>query len=122
MNTLTNNVSLIGNLGKDPEIKKFGTDNQLVRFSIATNESYKNKDGDWVENTMWHNVIAWGKLAERCEKTLQKGSKIVMQGRLTQDSYETDKGEKRYVTQITMRDFLMMNRKSEVEEKPLKKA
>lgn len=116
MNTLKNNVSLIGYIGRDPEITNFENENKLARFSIATNESYKNKTGDWVENTTWHTIVAWGKLAERCEKQVKKGTKIILQGKLTQDSYETKEGEKRYKTEVNMREFMLMNRDKDTEE------
>jgi single-strand binding protein len=72
MNTLRNTVKLIGRLGKNPELKEF-TNAKLATFSVATNDSYKNKEGEWVENTTWHNVKAWGKTAELCNNLLKKG-------------------------------------------------
>jgi single-strand DNA-binding protein len=110
MNTLRNTVSLIGNLGQDPEVTTFESGRTLARFSVATNESYKNKEGEWVESTQWHNIKAWGKSAELCGKLLKKGSEVVLEGKLENDSYTTKEGEKRYSTQINLREFMVLNR------------
>ncbi|MEX1192784.1 MAG: single-stranded DNA-binding protein [Brumimicrobium sp.] len=110
MNTLRNTVSLIGNLGVDPEFKTLEGGNMLTRFRVATNESYKNKEGEWVENTQWHNIVAWGKSAELCNKLLKKGSEIVLEGKLVNDSYTTKEGEKRYKTEINLREFMLLSR------------
>ncbi|PWH86960.1 single-stranded DNA-binding protein [Brumimicrobium oceani] len=110
MNNLRNTVSLIGNLGADPAITQFGDKNSVARFSVATKEVYKDKKGEYVQNTTWHNVVAWGKNAELCEKLLKKGTEIVLEGKLVNDSYETKEGEKRYKTEISLREFMLMNR------------
>jgi single-strand DNA-binding protein len=108
MNTLRNKVSLIGRLGGQPEVVKMESGRALARFSIATNESYKDKQGEWKENTQWHNVVAWGANAELVSKLLIKGHEIVLDGKLVNDNYETKKGEKRYTTSIELRDFLLL--------------
>jgi len=113
MNTLKNTVSLIGRLGQDPKINTFGEGNKVVKFSIATNEAYKGKDGQWVENTQWHNVIAWGKVAELSEKLLKKGAEIVLEGKLVNDEYETKEGEKRYKTEVSLREFMVLTKKED---------
>lgn len=110
MNTLRNTVSLIGNLGKDPVITQFGKDNSVARFSVATNESYKDKNGEWVTNTTWHNIVAWGKSAELCGQLLKKGSEVALEGKLVTNSYETKEGEKRFNTEISLREFIVINR------------
>lgn len=110
MFTLKNSVNLIGNLGKDPVLTQFGDNNSVARFSIATNESYKDKSGEWVNTTTWHNVVAWGKTAERVQKLLKKGSEIALEGKLVNDSYETKEGEKRYKTEISLREFMLVSR------------
>lgn len=117
MNTLRNTVSLIGNLGQDPEITTFESGKTVARFSVATNDSYKNKDGEWVTNTEWHNIVAWDKSAELCGKLLKKGSEVVLEGKLTNDSYTNKEGEKRYRTQINMREFMVLN-KDKSEHQP----
>ena len=113
MNTLRNKVSLIGRLGAKPEVVKFDNGRTLARFSIATNESYKNKEGEWVENTQWHNVNAWGKSAELVEKLLDKGTEVAVDGKLVNSSYQTKEGEKRFSTTIEIKDFLLLTPKAE---------
>ena len=95
MNTLRNKVQLIGNLGNDPEIITLESGKKLVKFSIATNESYKNAMGEKVTDTQWHNVIAWNKTAEIIEKYVTKGNEIAIEGKLTSRSYENKEGEKK---------------------------
>src|SRR5688572_32059849 len=81
--SLKNSVRIIGNLGMDPEIKSFGNDNKLARFSVATTETYKNANGEKEKITQWHNVVVWGKLAGIVEKYMQKGQQIALEGQLT---------------------------------------
>lgn len=113
MNTLRNKVSLIGRLGATPEVVKLDGGRMLTRFSIATNESYKNKDGEWQDNTQWHTIKAWGTTAEIAEKILSKGQEIALEGKLVHDSYETKDGEKRFSTNIEMREFLLLTPKED---------
>ncbi len=87
MNGLRNRVQLIGNLGKDPEVKNLTSGKMKASFSLATSESYKNANGEKVDDTQWHNIVAWGKTAEVAENYLQKGSKIDVEGRLIHRSY-----------------------------------
>ncbi len=110
MNTLRNRVQLIGNLGNDPEIINLEDGKKIAKFSIATNETYKNAQGDKVENTYWHNLIAWNKTAELVEKYLLKGKEIAVDGKLTNRSYQTDEGETKYVTEILVNEILMLGR------------
>lgn len=110
MKSLRNSVNLIGRLGKDPEVKTFGS-NQKASFSIATTDSYKNPKGEKVEDTQWHNIVIWGKLADVAGKYLKKGMEICVEGKLVHRDYETDKGEKKYVTEINVNDFLMLGAK-----------
>lgn len=117
MNTIRNTVNLIGNLGKDPVITQFGDKKYVARFSIATNESYQAKNGEWITNTTWHNIVAWEKTAELCQKLLKKGSEIALEGKLIHDSYETKTGEKRYTTEISMREFLILDRSNQPSKK-----
>lgn len=122
MNTLRNTVSLIGNLGQDPAITEFGDNKKVARFSVATNESFKGKDGEWVTDTTWHNIVAWGKAAELCENLLQKGSEVAIEGKLVNDSYETKEGEKRFKTEISLREFLLLNRDKDKADSKEKKS
>ena len=110
MNTLRNKVQLIGNLGNDPEIINLESGKTLAKFSIATNESYKNSKGEKVTETQWHNIIAWGRTATLAEKYLQKGKEVAIEGKLTSRSYETSTGEKRYVTEVVCNELLMLNK------------
>jgi single-strand DNA-binding protein len=118
MSTLRNKVSLIGRLGQKPAIQKVGNDYTITRFSIATNENFKDKNGQWKENTQWHSVYAWGKTAERLVKLVDKGQELMIEGKLVNKSYEKG-GEKRYSTDIEISDFLVLvpktNEKSKVE-------
>lgn len=111
MNTLRNKVSLIGRLGQDPTLQIVGNGFQLVKFPLATNENYKDKTGKWVDNTQWHNIVVWGKTAERISKLAAKGQEIMMEGKLMNHSYEKE-GEKRYFTDIELSDFLLLSPKN----------
>jgi single-strand DNA-binding protein len=111
MNALRNKVSLIGNLGNDPEITAFENGNKVARFNLATNESYKNKQGERIENTQWHTVVAWNSLAKIIEDYVKKGQEIALEGKLVQRSYESKSGEKRFVTEIEMKDILLLGKK-----------
>lgn len=110
MKSVRNSVQLIGRLGKDPEVKTFGK-SQKASFSIATTDSYKNDKGEKVEDTQWHNVIVWGKLADIAGQYLKKGAAVAVEGKLVHRVYETDKGEKRYITEINVNDFAMLGGK-----------
>ena len=110
MSTLRNKVQLIGHVGNDPEIKTFDGGKKLAKLSIATNESYKNDKGEKVEETQWHNLIAWGKTADIIEKYVVKGKEIAIEGKLTHRSYEDKNGEKRYVTEVVIDELLMLGK------------
>ncbi len=110
MNALRNKVQLIGNLGQDPEIVTLDNGNKLAKFSIATNETYKNQQGEKVTDTQWHHVVAWGKIAEIVESYLSKGKEVALEGKLTSRSYETKTGEKRYVTEIRCNELLLLGK------------
>lgn len=109
MKSLRNSVQLIGRLGKDPEVKDFN-DRKKATFSIATTDSYKNLKGEKVEDTQWHNVVIWGKLAEVVEKYLKKGHEVAVEGKLIHRVYETN-GEKRFITEINVNDLVMLGGK-----------
>ena len=111
MNTLRNKVQLIGNLGNNPEIITLDSGKKLAKFSIATNESYKNASGEKVTDTQWHNVVAWNKTAEIIERYLEKGNEVAVEGKLTSRSYETKEGEKKYITEVVANEVLMLGGK-----------
>lgn len=111
MNTLRNKVQLIGNLGKDPEIINLESGKTLAKFSIATNESYKNAQGEKINDTQWHNVIAWGKTAQIIEKYVTKGKEIAIEGKLITRSYDDKDGNKKYVTEVVAYEVLMFGNK-----------
>lgn len=112
MTNLRNSVQLIGRLGKDPEIRTFDSGSKRASFSIATTESYKNPKGEKVEETQWHNLVIWGKLANVAAQYLKKGAEVAIEGKLVHRSYETAAGEKKYVTEINVNEFVMLgNRK-----------
>ena len=112
MYALRNKVQLIGNLGNAPEIRKTETGKKLARFSVATNESYRNAQGEKITETQWHNLVAWGKLAEIVEKYLNKGSEVVIEGKLINRSYTDKEGNKKYVTEVEVSELLMLGSKS----------
>lgn len=112
MNNLKNRVQLIGNLGKDPEVKHLDNGKVVAKFSLATSESYKNKQGEKVTDVQWHNVVAWGKQAEIVEKYFEKGKEIALDGKLLHRSYEDKDGQMRYFTEIQVNDFLMLSKKA----------
>ena len=84
---------------------------KIAKFSIATNESYKNAQGEKVTDTQWHNVVAWNKTADIIEKYLEKGNEVAIEGKLTSRSYDTKEGEKRYITEIVINELLMLGKK-----------
>ena len=111
MKTLRNKVQLIGNLGADPEVKELTDGKILAKLSIATSDTYKKASGEKVTETQWHNLVAWGKTAEIAGKYLKKGSRVAIEGRLVNRTYEDKKGIKRYVTEIVISDLLMLGDK-----------
>lgn len=111
MNSLRNRVQLIGRLGADPETRQVNGDRTLTKFSIATNETFRNAAGDKIEETQWHNVVAWGKIGEIACKYLKKGSEVAIEGKLIHRVYEND-GEKKYFTEISMNEMVMVGGKN----------
>ncbi|MCF8713304.1 single-stranded DNA-binding protein [Joostella atrarenae] len=110
MNSLRNSVRLIGNLGNDPEVINLDSGKKLAKFSIATNENYKDQKGNVVKDTQWHNIIAWGKTADIVEKYLVKGKEVAIEGKLTSRNYDDKEGVKRYVTEINCNEILMLGK------------
>ncbi len=111
MNALRNKVQLIGNLGNDPEIVTLESGKKLAKFSIATNETYKNQQGERVTDTQWHNVVAWGKTADIIETYVTKGKEVAVEGKLTHRSYDDKEGNKRYTTEVVCNELLLLGGK-----------
>jgi len=111
MYALKNKVQLIGNLGNAPEIKSIESGKKMARFSIATNENYRNAKGEKVTETTWHNLVAWGKVADLAEKFLQKGTEVVIEGKLINRSYTDKDGNKKYISEVQVNELLLLNGK-----------
>lgn len=104
-----NKVILIGNLGKDPEVRYAPSGVPLAKFSLATNEGYKDKSGEWQERTEWHNIVAWQRTAEIVGEYLQKGARVYIEGRLQTSSWDDKQsGEKKYRTEIVAREIVLL--------------
>lgn len=111
MNTLRNTVQLIGRLGQDPEVVTFQDGNKIAKFSMATDDSYKDKSGNKVERSYWHNILVTGGLVKVVEGYVKKGQEIAIEGKLTNRSYDTKEGEKRYITEILVNELLLLGGK-----------
>ncbi len=110
MNAMKNKVQLIGNVGNEPEVKTFGEGKKLANITLATNDYYINDKGERVEQTEWHRVTAWGKVAEIIEKYVSKGKEIAIEGNLTHRSYDDKEGNKRYITEVVANDILLLGK------------
>ncbi len=106
---MKNRVQLIGHVGHDPEVKTF-EGGKVASLSVATNESFTNKKGEKVEETHWHKVVAFGKVAEIIEKFVVKGKEIAIEGKLSSRTYEDKEGNKRYVTEVVVSDLLLLGK------------
>ena len=113
MTNLRNTVQLIGRLGKDPEVRTLESGRMMATFSMATSDVYRNAKGEKVEETQWHNIVAWGIKAEVVSKYLKKGREVAVEGRIVYHSYEGNNGDKKYFTQISVNEILMLDKKSE---------
>lgn len=111
MYALKNKVQLIGNLGNKPEIRTTEGGKKMARFSVATNETYRTAKGEKVTETQWHNLIAWGKVADIAEQFLNKGSEVAIEGKLVNRNYTDKEGNKRYVTEVQVNEVLMLGDK-----------
>ena len=105
-----NKAILLGNLGKDPEIRRLDDGRAVANFSIATSESYKNKAGERVTNTEWHNIVLWSPLAEIAENYLKKGNQVYIEGKISNRSYEDKDGVKKYISEVVGRDITLLGR------------
>jgi single-strand DNA-binding protein len=110
MNAMKNTVQLIGNVGNDPEIKNLDGGKKVANITMATNEVYYKENGDKVEQTEWHKVVAWGKTADIIEKYVTKGLQIGIEGKLTHRSYDDKNGEKRYITEVVANEVLLLGK------------
>lgn len=108
-----NKVMLIGNLGKDPEVKYTTSGQAVANFSLATTSKYKDKEGNLQENTQWHNIKVWGRQAEIAQQYLKKGRQIYAEGRIETRSYDDKDGNKRWITEIIVHNFLMLGRRED---------
>ena len=113
MSTIKNHVQLIGNVGQEPTITNLESGKKVARFSIATNEYYKDAKGEKQTETNWHTVVAWGKTAEIIENYVGKGKEIAITGKLRTRTYTTDDGNQRYVTEIEANEILLLGSKSD---------
>lgn len=113
MSDLKNRVTLIGNVGAAPEVKTFDANGKLAKFSLATNETYKNGNGERVTETQWHNIVAWNGLAGMIEKYVKKGSYLVLEGKIVNRSYEDKEGKKRYLTEVVANELNFLGPKPE---------
>lgn len=108
MNQLKNKASLIGNLGMDPETKTLDGGKKVTHFTLATSDGYKNSDGQRVNETTWHNIVAWNGLADIADKYLKKGHQVAVEGRIVYRNYEDKNGVTKYVTEIVLNDLLLL--------------
>jgi single-strand DNA-binding protein len=116
MNTLKNNVRLVGNLGHDPEVREIAKGRRVARMSVATNESYRNANGEVVTDTQWHTVVAWGSTADQVKRLLRKGSPVSLEGKLVHRSFAGKDGVKRSVTEVVMSSFAPFGKPGQQEE------
>lgn len=112
MSTLRNRVQLIGHLGADPEMKTLESGIKVARLRMATNENYKTASGEWKEETIWHSITAWEKLAERALQQLHKGSYIMLEGKLINRSYADAQGNKKYYSEVRAKSLVLLDKKS----------
>lgn len=112
MTNLKNSVQLIGHLGADPEIRTLEKGAMVANIRVATTERYKNTQGEWQDDTQWHTCVLWERLAERAKEYLKKGSYVLIQGKLVYRNYEDSNGVKRYLTEIRVMNFLILDKKS----------
>jgi len=112
-----NKVILIGNLGKDPEVKFTPGGTAVAKFSLATNERYKDKAGEWQDRTEWHNIVAWQRLAEIVGEYVKKGNKLYVEGRLQTSSWDDkESGQKKYKTEIIAQDVVLLGGRGEAAD------
>lgn len=115
---MINKVILVGNVGRDPEVRYLDNGVVIAKFPLATSETYTNKSGDRVTNTEWHNIVLWRKLAEVADKYVKKGNPLYIEGKIRSRSYDDKEGNKRYITEIIGDNMQMLGRKPESKQEP----
>lgn len=114
---MVNKVTLIGRLGKDPEVRTLENGTNIAKLSLATDESYKDKSGEWQTLTEWHNVIMWRDMAERAEKMLKKGYLVYIEGKLTNRSWQDESGNTKYITEVRANTFRLLRSEMNSDKK-----
>ena len=112
MNALRNSVRLIGHLGDNPKVRKLDSGKTVANFSVATNEIYRDSEGNKQSETTWHRLVAWGKQAEIVENYMKKGSEVAIEGKLANRAWEDKNGEKQYTTEIVVNSILLLDKAS----------
>lgn len=115
-----NKAMIIGRLGQDPDVRYTQSNTAVANLSVATSERYKDKQGEWKENTEWHKVVAWGRLAEICQEYLKKGSQVYIEGPIQTRKWEDKDGQTRYTTEIKALTMTMLDSKGDSGEVPKK--
>ena len=115
---MINKVILLGNVGRDPEVRHLDNNATVARFSLATSESYKNKNGEKVTNTEWHNIVAWRNQAEFAGKYIKKGTLLYIEGKIRTRSWDDKDGNKRYTTEVEVENFQLLGRRSDDQGQP----
>jgi len=108
---MINKVTLIGNLGKDPDVRTLESGTKVANFSLATNENYQDKNGDWQKVTEWHNIVCWRGLAERVERSLKVGMQVYIEGKITYRKWKDQNGQDRYSTDIVANNLKILEKR-----------
>ncbi|MBT8219465.1 MAG: single-stranded DNA-binding protein [Bacteroidia bacterium] len=108
---MINKVILIGNLGRDPEVRRLESGAVVAKFSLATNESYRDKNNEWQTQTEWHDIVLWRNLAERAERDLKKGKLVYVEGKLTHRKWQDKDGNDRYTTEVVANTFRLLEKR-----------
>ncbi len=110
---MVNKVTLIGRVGKDPEVRRLENGIAVAKFSVATNENYKDKSGEWQTTTEWHDIVVWRLLAERAEQQLKKGKLVYVDGKLTHRKWQAEDGSNRYSTEVVANTFRLLEKRED---------
>jgi len=112
---MINKVTLVGNLGRDPELRRFDSGGVVAKFTLATNENYKDRNGQWQTQTEWHDIVCWGPLAERAERIFRKGKLVYIEGKITHRKYTDQNNVERYITEIVANTARLLERPEQGE-------